>query len=424
MPNGVDTSLYPKAPAPGDALNQIRAVIDVAGKARQYQADTEAGEIYQRSTGENGVNTDIMQQLLRQAPAAAIHAPQMIQDATAANAVLLAHKATQQDRVYNEIGALLGKPRVSKEDIFEAVGRMHGIGITDPVLNQTLSEVARDSSPANIKRIAAIVNNISLGAAGRTAIGPVGIDAGTGQVTQGSHAQAVQQSAQGGFTTTPPAASDASAQAYAQESLAASQHHQVITPFKEAMRLADKLPEGSTGPGKVGIQRFQEFVHGISPELAQSLGINPEIMRTRRDLDKWLNTGQASQLGGFGHGTGAQLDIAASGNPSISMNDLSVRDMIRMRIAMQRALDTQRKEAAIDANGGNNVYGFIKKGRDLGSRIDPRAFLADLLTKDKRAALNEQINSEGPEAVKRFMYSLELGKKHQMFDRDMSPGAK
>lgn len=203
-----------------------------------------------------------------------------------------------------------------------------------------------------------------------------------------------------------------------------------MSPFKNALDAANSLRSkygaGVFGPGSEGRNAWESYLQSFSPTLARLTGVDPEKLRDYENARKYLTMSAQQRAATMGHGTDEQLATSLKATPNVSMNDLSVDDLIKSQIAMRRAEYAQVQQAS--RKGGP---GYTEEKSRWPATNDIRAFSLDLLTPEARAKLLGSLRKGTPE-YERFNNSLQAAYETGMIDRPsatttvapLAPGAR
>jgi hypothetical protein len=173
-------------------------------------------------------------------------------------------------------------------------------------------------------------------------------------------------------------------------------------PWQQALdaanALKDKYGTGYFGPGSKARQEFAATFYTLVPQLATTLGVDPEKIKNYAVADKYLTQAMQTRAAGFGHGTDAQLATTLSGSPNVGVTDLALHDLIKGSIALRRAEQAQTLTAS---KAGPQQY--TNAASAWPAFHDIRAYTVDMLTPDAR---NKLISSLSPAERNKFNRTL------------------
>ena len=187
-----------------------------------------------------------------------------------------------------------------------------------------------------------------------------------------------------------------------------------IAPLMQMHKEINSLPEGSTGPLTTGILHTVEGIHSIAPGLLKYLpGVSSEQMATRAAYAKY-----AAQAANNINGRGTDLSLmqTITGNPNPSINDLTDKQLGMFAIAVQRmgaAKTLEASRAGPNADIGTNGVGYINSKAGVASKLDPNAFMYDLISPEERAKLASSLKGK---ARDNFNYSIHIGQRNQIMN--------
>jgi hypothetical protein len=187
-----------------------------------------------------------------------------------------------------------------------------------------------------------------------------------------------------------------------------------IAPLMQMHKEINSLPEGSTGPLTTGILHTVEGIHSIAPGLLKYLpGVSPEQMASRAAYAKY-----AAQAANNINGRGTDLSLmqTITGNPNPSINDLTDKQLGMFAIGVMRmgaAKTLEASRAGPNAEIGTNGPSYINSKAGIASKLNPAAFMYDLLSPEERKKLASM-----PKGKERdnFNYSIHIGQRNQIMN--------
>jgi hypothetical protein len=190
---------------------------------------------------------------------------------------------------------------------------------------------------------------------------------------------------------------------------------QDMIPLQQAHEFVQKLKQqygsGYFDPGSKGRQDFEAFIHGISPQLAKSLGISEDKLANFAIADKYIKQAVASRVGGFGQGTQEQLKLASGGSPSTEIPDMATEHVLKMMIAARRM---QHAQFLASSTGG--PVGYADLASRISGQLHPGAFMADLSSPKELASVNSSLKDKADRD--RYNTSMLMALQSGMYTRD------
>jgi hypothetical protein len=165
------------------------------------------------------------------------------------------------------------------------------------------------------------------------------------------------------------------------------------------------LQNARTGPGTAQVNTIKSFLQAQSPDwLSHYLpGVDPSKIASYDEANKYLTQYASGVAGSFGPRTDQQLATTLSGNASTHISNLAAQDVVRANIALERMKAAQ---ALAFERSGQSPDRFSSWATGWASKVDPRAFVVDMLPADKRKAM---LDGMGAPERKRFMDSFRAG---------------
>jgi hypothetical protein len=183
-----------------------------------------------------------------------------------------------------------------------------------------------------------------------------------------------------------------SAKQYQTDRQAAATYQASIVPLKNVY---DTLRAGNVtiGPGSMALNQARSFVQTNLPFLKGAVNANQVQIADMDTLRKYMVQIANNRASQFGQGTNEKLAEAAHGSPNPDMSNLGALEVTRMNLALARA------EAAKVANYHGAPEGYSDYAQQYGRRVDPRAFMLDLLTPAERGAVLKSITTDADKAA-------------------------
>ena len=171
-------------------------------------------------------------------------------------------------------------------------------------------------------------------------------------------------------------------------------------PAQVALRkVVDTLPTTPIGPGTQAVNNWRSFVLSQLPVLAPLIpgGVTQAQVQTAKvnELQKYMVQIAGAGAAQYGAGTNEKLAFATSGNPHISMDNLSALDVSRMNLALQRA---QNAKPYLFSTTKEDPGQYSDFASNYARTVDPRAFMLDLLSIPERDKLLSTITTPSDRA--------------------------
>lgn len=166
----------------------------------------------------------------------------------------------------------------------------------------------------------------------------------------------------------------------------------------EEIERALSNPNVKTGPGA-------PIVNDIKSVLANFGLADASNVRDFETAQKYLTQNVIQQAGRLGEGTDSKLAATLAANPNMRLNKLTVQDLVKAQMGIARM-----QHALVLEAGKQNIAPekFSEWRVEQTKNLDPRVFVFDKLTPEKRDALKASLQKEGKKAVERFSNSYNL----------------
>jgi hypothetical protein len=192
-------------------------------------------------------------------------------------------------------------------------------------------------------------------------------------------------------------------------------------PMQIALRkVIDLLPNTNTGPGVEVTNNWRSFIQSQLPILAPLIpgGLTEAKVQTANtnELQKYMVQIAGAQAAQYGQGTNEKLAVAASGNPHLSMDNMSALDVSRMAMALQRADNAKPYLFGTTGQDPGQYSGFAS---NYARTVDPRAFMLDVLSPPERTKLLSTITT--PEDRARFTRGVQAAEAAGYYQRSDLP---
>lgn len=161
--------------------------------------------------------------------------------------------------------------------------------------------------------------------------------------------------------------------------------------------MREKLADINTGPGTDWRNTAQAFVTGLSPGIAEKIGIDPQKIASAEEFKKYATQATQATLAGLGEGTDSKLASAAAANPGTQLSKLGNQQLIDVLIAGQRAI--LAKNQAWQSSGLPPEQ-YNKFSTQWSKEIDPRVFVAQDMDPAARYKMLDSLPKKDQEAFK------------------------
>lgn len=443
----IDASIYSnvRGPEPMD----INKLVGTARNALQLQGESSLGDIYGKSTNEDG-SVDAGK-LGRLAPSAGVFAPQVAQQAQSLQQGQQQIDRTKLDNLRewwktldNAVYSHINDPDLTGEKVRDTI---HGLighktselngGIFTPQLavktmqelygpngkllppeqirvklaqfhNQVLDHLSAseyvptgqnpDGSPRLQTRNGAVVTDAQAprGGAYDSAGGNTG---GHGAATQpapggGSGGPATAPTLPPGRVEATTAVGKASGEQLAADQQSNSNYRREVLPLEQAIPALEKLGKSGTGPGADEFNQIKSFL--VTAGADKLLGIDLNKIKDFDEAKKYL-TDWVMATGNTG--TNDKLAAAFSSNASTSISNMAAQDVAKMALSIRRMKAAQTAEWE---KTGLPADQYTKWASAWNRNQDPRAYGADLMGPEKMSKLLASLSdkSPGPSAQK------------------------
>lgn len=181
-----------------------------------------------------------------------------------------------------------------------------------------------------------------------------------------------------------------------------------VNPLRQAIPLISKMKETDIGPTS---ERWNDVKSTIQTLGGGKLaGIDPEKIKDYNELKKYLTQYTSMRAATLGPKTNDGLATAVTSNPNVNMDKLSVLELSKMAMALERmrqaaVLEFEDKLAKREVTEGQFGTFMAKWGRDM----DPRGFVYDLLDGKAQKKMMEGLS---PAQLAKIQQSAEVADKH------------
>ncbi len=216
----------------------------------------------------------------------------------------------------------------------------------------------------------------------------------------------------GGRVTTalPPGTSEAmvgAVQAYNTATETAGNYAVRVNPLRQAIPILNRMKVTDTGPIQERINDLKSAAQSLGA--GPLLGIDPEKIKDFNELKKYFSQYSVQASAAMGPKTNEGMAAAVTSNPNVKMDKLSATDLAKMALGVERMRQagTLAFQQLVQAQRmhPNQFNQFML---DWGTKMDPRAFVYDLMTPEQRARVRKL-----PEAQQRKIHdAMEIADKY------------
>lgn len=203
---------------------------------------------------------------------------------------------------------------------------------------------------------------------------------------------------------------------YASDLVTAGQSQQQVNALQQIIRL---LPTTNIGPGVEATNNMRSFLQTQLPILNKIIpGADERAIATAHtnELQKYMAQLASAASGQYGPASDAKLAEAISGNPHMSMDNLSAADVTKTMLALKRA-DLAKPYLFSTTNADPSQYAGFSS--NYARTVDPRAFELDMLTAPQRQAMMATITS--PEDKAKFTRGVQAAEAAGYYHRSDLP---
>jgi hypothetical protein len=189
----------------------------------------------------------------------------------------------------------------------------------------------------------------------------------------------------------PPGTSEAmagSVQNYNHATEAGGNYAYRVNPLRQAIPILEKMKNTDTGPIQERINDLKSAAQSLGA--GPLLGIDPEKIKDFNELKKYFSQYSVQASAAMGPKTNEGMAAAVTSNPNVKMDRLSALDLSKVALGVERM--RQAGVLAFQELVQKNLAHpnqFNQFMLDWGTRMDPRAFVYDLMTPDQRAKVRK-----------------------------------
>ncbi len=205
-----------------------------------------------------------------------------------------------------------------------------------------------------------------------------------------------------------------SAGQYVADRAAAGSYASRVLPLKQMIGLLDKGVQ--TGPGSEPLNQMRSFMISMANQGLLPKSITPDVIK-QADFDE-LRKYSSQYITGipFAGGSNAKMAEAISGSPNTGLATLANKDLSRVLVGVDRfrtalpiLFDQEAQKGAFSggrpANPNQVASEYASWAAKQNQQLDPRAFLDDLLTQQKRGAMWKKMT---PAEQDKYIKSLKV----------------
>lgn len=161
-----------------------------------------------------------------------------------------------------------------------------------------------------------------------------------------------------------------------------------VNPLRQAIPILERMKTTDTGPITERLNELKSAAQSLGA--GPLLGIDPEKIKDFNELKKYFSQYSVQASAAMGPKTNEGMAAAVTSNPNVKMDRLSALDLSKVAMGVERMrqagmLAFQELVRAQQAHP-NQFNQFML---DWGTRMDPRAFVYDLMTKEQRAKIRK-----------------------------------
>jgi hypothetical protein len=428
MPDSL-TSLYPAPPppvaAPTNGLGQMTpsgvvGLVNGINQSRLFQQEYDArkgvADAYRDSTDPSTGVID-QQGLAARLARSGFGAGEALHQGAVNAATQFDLQAKRTQYLRDSIGAIADKPNPTKADLVSLGVSIHR---NVPSLPEEAIQSFIDNAPENpreLKKYLVTQRNLAVGSAGLMPGVPGTVNPRTGVAPLVSQGQANYQTAgvgegqpAGRVTALPVGSASAmedASKAYGAAIEGAGRYAQRVNPLRQAIPIVEGMKETDIGPTSEKWNNFKSSLQSLGA--GPLLGIDPTKIASYNEAKKYLSQYALQASSVLGPKTNDGLASAVSANPNMTMDKLSVSQLSKAALGMERMQQTGIREFQALVNAGKASPGdFNKFMLEFSSEQDPRGFVYDLLPAQEQKQMLEGLS---PLQKSRIADSMLLAKK-------------
>ena len=395
-----DTSVYSTIARANQPLD-LGSLMSMVGQARGLQTQSAVSDALRASGGDpSGALKSLMQP-----GAPGYMSPDIITNLTHAQQAQSELAKFYNDQIGKAAGALYGKAisrqGANTDDLTQFQTMARSWGTPSSMLVQLNHDVVRPDGSLDPTKLANWYNIISGGqplpqVAGKTAEGR-GVSVPAATQTYGGTAGGPQV-AGGVVTTETPAGTAVGLGAgadYRSDTIAARNFQTDVTPLRHVIA---GLESGTiTGRSTEEVQNLRNFLHATGIDAMFGKDLSKETVPYEEMRKYMIRAADQVSAGG----TNDRLAAAVSGNPNMKLLNASNLDLAKVNLALRRMQQVGYQEFQRQLSTGQTFNGHPLQYEDYSnwytqwaSQQDTRAFVHDLMTRDQRQSMFQNMKSK------------------------------
>jgi hypothetical protein len=421
MPDNPIASLYPKEPTNGFAQMTPSGVVGLVNGInqaklfqQQFDARQAVGDAYRANVNEDG--TINQPGLMRDLARSGFGAGEALHQGTANSGAQFDLQARQNQYLRDSIGTLADLPNPTHADLSHwATSTARNVPSLPPAVIQSFVDGA-PAKPQELRKYLVQQRNQAIGSTALSADATGNVNPRTGVAPTISRGQANYQNVGAdetslGRVTAPPvgtiSAMEGSALAYRNAMEGAGRYAARVNPLRQVIPIVENMKETDIGPTSEKWNNFKSSLQSLGA--GPLLGIDPNKIANYNDAKKYLNQYALQASSVLGPKTNDGLASAVSANPNMSMDKLSVTQLSKAALGLERMQQAGIREFQSLVTAGRAAPGdFNDFMLRFSSEQDPRGYVYDLLDgKDQK----KMLDGLSPLQKNRIRESMTLAKK-------------
>lgn len=422
----VNTDIYKSIGQGNDPLKQPLAIMQLLGAVNQnklfnqtYDSREKIGQAWKNNVGPDGKINNAG--VIRDAAGAGFLAPEAVGQGISNSTNQFALDTGKLKFAQQTLGALASKPDLKTSDIAGWAANAARAGVDADTIHGVLDGVYKAGNDSKAIKKAVLSQGImSMGTGALEGeSGPVNESGVSPQISKGEAIErrsglAPGQSQTGMVTSNAPGfekIAGAGADAYSSAINRAGSYGQDIYPLEKALEGIQRLPPGSTGPGKDEVNTAKSFLVANLPFLPGVDKIDIDKIKDYDETKKYFLQMAGAASSRFGHGTDQALSTALSASPSTGISQLAATELTKANIALRRMEQVQALQASDPKSAGTDFSQNPSKYPAWASKwvtnVDPRAFMFDKLDDKQRDSVLKTLKTK--EQKDKFNRSYHMG---------------
>jgi hypothetical protein len=189
---------------------------------------------------------------------------------------------------------------------------------------------------------------------------------------------------------------------------AAATYGQRVNPLRQALPIINGMSETDIGPTSEKWNQVKSTIQTLGG--GKLLGIDPEKIANYNEAKKYLNQYTSQAAAGLGPRTNEGLAAAVTSNPNVNMDKMSLADLTKTAIGVERARQAGVLEFEAALRRKEVVPGqFGTFMAHWGTEADPRGFVYDLLDGKAQKKMLEGLSDVQKDRIRN---AITIGKKY------------